>query len=105
MITTQVMDATHGKPAAHIPVELDLFITGQGWYEVGRGLTNYEGRVNDFGEQRAPGVYRLMFDIASYQPDAFFPTISITIEIENVNDQYHFPVVLSPFGYAVHRGS
>jgi len=71
---------------------------------VGRGLTNSEGRIGDFGEPAAAGLYRLMFDVASYQPDAFFPSISVTFEIRDLNDQYHVPLVLSPYGYSVHRG-
>src|SRR5207302_1123444 len=79
MISTHVLDTARGCPAGRIPVELDVFITGQGWREVGSGLTNDEGRILDFGEPAAVGVYRLMFDVASYLPEAFFPSISITI--------------------------
>jgi 5-hydroxyisourate hydrolase len=104
MISTQVIDTARGRPAAHIPVELDLFITGQGWYEVGRGFTNSEGMIGDFGEPAAAGLYRLMFDIASYSPDAFFPSISIAFEIRDFNDHFHVPLQLSPYGYSVYRG-
>ncbi len=39
MITTQVLDTARGAPAARIPVQLDIFITGQGWHEVGHSVT------------------------------------------------------------------
>jgi 5-hydroxyisourate hydrolase len=105
MISTHVLDTARGCPAGRVPVELDIFITGQGWREVGSGLTSNEGRILDFGEPAAVGVYRLMFDVASYLPDAFFPSIAITIDVRDAGDHYHIPLLLSPFGYSTYRGS
>ena len=105
MITTHVIDTATGEPAARIPVELDVFVSGHGWRDAGRGVTNTDGRVLDFGEALAPGIYRLMFDVAVHIPDAFFPTISITFEVRDENDHYHVPLLLSPFGYTTYRGS
>ncbi len=104
MISTHVLDTARGVPAARVSVELDLFITGHGWREVGHGITNAEGRVTEFGEPPAPGIYRLMFDVASYIPNAFFPSIAITFEVRDAAEKYHIPVLLSPFGYSTHRG-
>lgn len=105
MITTHVLDIANGQPAAMIPVELDVFITGHGWRDAGRGVTNADGRILDFGEESAPGIYRLMFDAGVYLPDAFFPTISITFEVRDPTEHYHIPLLLSPFGYTTYRGS
>ena len=105
MITTQVLDTARGAPAARIPVQLDLFITGQGWREVGHAITNEGGRVVDFGEPPVDGVYRMMFDVASYMPHSFYPSIAITFEVRNPKDRYHLPLLLSPFGYSTYRGS
>jgi 5-hydroxyisourate hydrolase len=105
MITTHVLDTARGLPAALIPVQLDMFITGHGWREIGHGITNDDGRIGDFGEPAASGVYRLMFDIAAYLPSAFFPSIAVTFEVRDPNDHYHLPLLLSPFGYSTYRGS
>lgn len=105
MITTHVLDTSTGEPAARIPVELDVFITGHGWRDVGRGVTNTDGRILDFGEPPAEGVYRLMFDVGVHIPDAFFPTVTITFEVRDPNDTYHVPLLLSPFGYTTYLGS
>jgi 5-hydroxyisourate hydrolase len=105
MITTHILDTSRGVPVARMPVELDVFITGQGWHEVGHGVTNQEGRILDFGEPPAAGVYRLMFDVASYIPKAFFPSIAITIQVTDPAGHYHVPLLLSPFGYTTYRGS
>jgi 5-hydroxyisourate hydrolase len=104
MISTQVMDTARGRPAGRIPVELDFFITGHGWKEVGRGITNDEGRILEFGENPAAGVYRMMFDVAAYMPDSLFPTIAVTIEVRDPKQQYHVPLLMSPFGYSTFRG-
>ena len=104
MISTQIVDTAAGRPAARIPVELDLFITGQGWREVGRGLSNTEGWIDSFGIPAAAGVYRMMFDVASYLPNAFFPSIAVTFEVTDADQRFHIPLLLSPFGYSVYLG-
>ena len=102
MISTQIVDTSTGQPAARVAVELDMFITGHGWREVGRGITNVEGWIDSFGAPSAPGVYRMMFDVASYVPNAFFPSIAVTFEITQADQPHHIPLILSPFGYSVY---
>jgi 5-hydroxyisourate hydrolase len=104
MISTHVLDIARGLPASRIPVELDVFITGHGWREVGRGVTNDEGRILGFGEPAAEGVYRLMFDVASYDPDVFFPSIAVTFEVRDPEEHFHMPLLLSRYGYTTYRG-
>lgn len=103
MITTQVFDVARGAPAPRVPVDLDFFITGHGWKEAGHGLTNAEGRVLAFGEVPASGVYRLTFDVAAYMPRCFFPSIAVLFEVENSGEEFHLPLLLSPFSYTVYR--
>ena len=105
MITTHVHDIGQGHPGARIPVELDFFISGQGWREVGRGVTNEQGFIHDFGEPPAQGIYRLMFDVASYNANSFFPSIAITFEVRDIQDHFHIALLLARFGYSVHRGA
>lgn len=104
MVTTSVLDAGRGAPAPRIPVELDVFISGHGWREVGRGLTNDEGRVLGFGEPPAGGLYRLMFDIASYDAEIFFPSITVIFEAPDAHAHFHLALSLSRYGYTVVRG-
>ena len=51
-ITTHVLDISIGRPAAGVPVILEIEKTGGGWKELGRGVTGGDGRL---GELRAPG--------------------------------------------------
>lgn len=104
MITTHVLDTANGTPAASIPVDLDVFITGHGWRDAGRGVTNTDGRVLDFGETPAEGVYRMTFDIGVHFPDAFFPSVAITFEVRDRNEHYHIPLLVSSFGYTTYLG-
>ncbi len=104
MISTQVLDTNNGRPVGRLPVELDVFVTGHGWVEVGRGITADDGNVAEFGEPAASGLYRLMFDVASYMPRAFFPSIAITFEVRDAAERFHLALLLTPFGYTVYRG-
>ncbi len=103
MIKTQVQDSSRGVPGARIPVELDLLITGQGWREVGAAVTDAQGRIDEFGETEAAGIYRLNFDVANWMPDAFFPSISVVFEVSNPYEAHEVALVLSSFGYTVYR--
>jgi 5-hydroxyisourate hydrolase-like protein (transthyretin family) len=104
MISTQVIDTTLGRPAANVPVILDLFVTGHGWHELSRRTSDADGIVENFAETPAAGIYRLTYDIAAYQPDPFFPAINVTFDVNNADDDCHLALHLSRFGYAVSRG-
>jgi len=105
MISAHILDLGRGRPAGRVPIELDVFITGHGWREVGHGVTNEKGRVHGFGEPPAPGVYRLMCDVASYEPDAFFPSITLAFEVRDPQEHYQVAVLLSRFGYSAYRAT
>jgi 5-hydroxyisourate hydrolase len=44
-----------------------------------------------------------MFDIGSYDPDVFFPSIAVTFEVRDPQEQFHMPLLLSRFGYTTYR--
>lgn len=103
MITAQVIDTSLGRTAALVPVLLDHFTTGGGWQEIGQGVTDAEGLVEGFGEPPGAGIYRLTFDVAAYQADPFFPTIGVTFEVGDTEQDCHLALLLSPFAYSVSR--
>jgi 5-hydroxyisourate hydrolase len=105
MVTTQILDTHRGKPAARVPVELDFFVDGHGWRQVGQALTDHKGGISDFGESPIAGIYRLAFDIAAYDIDCMFPSIAITFEVRDPTLGCHLPLVLSQFGYTTFRGN
>jgi 5-hydroxyisourate hydrolase len=103
MITTHVLDVAQGKPAAGIPVRLEIR-EQQAWTLLGEGSTDAEGRLRTLvkGALRA-GTYRLTFETRSRS--AFFPEVSILFEVKDPSAHYHVPLLLSPFGYSTYRGS
>jgi len=110
-ITTHVLDTARGRPAAGVPVTLEVEAAG-GWTMLGKGKTNADGRVSDLVPDETAiqaGVYRLIFDTARYfannSVDAFYPQVTIIFKIENPDQHYHVPLLLSPFGYSTYRGS
>ncbi|GAA4184765.1 hypothetical protein GCM10022288_05910 [Gryllotalpicola kribbensis] len=108
-ITTHVLDTARGRPAPRVPVRLDAFSEGQ-WHELGRGTTDDSGRIDQLGPAEVPaGRYRVVFDTAAYfaTQDAvsFFPEIVVDFEVWSVDEHFHIPLLLSPFGYSTYRGS
>lgn len=109
-ITTHVLDTARGTPAGGVSVTLH-FNSPAGWLEAGRGVTNEEGRVSNLlaGKNLEAGKYRLTFDTAKYlarfNVSSFFPEVVILFEVQDINQHYHVPLLLSPFGYSTYRGT
>ena len=104
-ITTHVLDTARGRPAAGVPVVLELR-DGDAWREVGRGTTDDDGRLRTLtGTSIDAGTYRITFDTAAYNPGGFFPEVAIVFEVKDAAQHYHVPLLLSPYGYSTYRGS
>ena len=107
-LSTHVLDAGTGTPAAGMPVALEQRAdAGGGWRPLGRGTTDGDGRVRDLSpEPLEPGVYRLVFDTDSWAAGApaFYPEVSIVFRITEER-HHHVPLLLSPFAYSTYRGS
>jgi 5-hydroxyisourate hydrolase len=110
-ITTHVLDTARGRPASGVPVLLEIQEEG-GWREIGRALTDEDGRARQLLPTGAPligGIYRLTFAIETYfraeEIEGFYPEVSIVFHVRDANQHYHVPLLLSPFGYSTYRGS
>jgi 5-hydroxyisourate hydrolase len=110
-ITTHVLDTSVGKPAAGVPVVLEVEEVGTGWQQVGRGQTDKDGRLRDLLGEGAlvEGIYRLTFDTHAYFADrkvtSLYPQVSVVFSVRDVAEHHHIPLLLSPFGYTTYRGS
>ena len=111
-VTTHVLDTARGRPAEGLAVVLELFQGGLSWVELGRGVTNAEGRITTLlpsGAVLAAGIYRLSFATAGYFAslgvDGFFPEVQVSFRIDDPAGHYHVPLLLSPYGYTTYRGS
>ena len=110
-ITTHVLDTSKGCPAESVPIQLESWINSE-WQMLGRGLTNTDGRLTNLLEpgSLAKGNYRISFDVQKYYSSQniqsfFYPMVRIEFEIQNPDQHYHVPLLLSPFGYSTYRGS
>ena len=111
-VTTHVLDAAQGAPAAGIAVRLEAadgtpLADGN---PAATGMTDSDGRCRDLGPDRLDaGDYRLTFDTGAYFDQrgtaTFYPQVSITFRIADPEQHHHVPLLLSPFAYSTYRGS
>lgn len=110
-LSTHVLDAAAGRPAAGVAVRLDRRDADGGWTELASGRTEANGRLTGWlsGGEPAAGVHRLTFDTGAYFADrglaTLYPEITVTFEVRDPAEHYHLPVLLSPFAYSTYRGS
>jgi 5-hydroxyisourate hydrolase len=106
-ITTHVLDAVLGKPAAGIAVHLDKQ-DSNAWISVGESVTDADGRCRDLAKNAAPGRYQLTFKTGAYLAQtgraSIYPEISITFNCDG-ETHYHLPLLLSDNSYTTYRGS
>lgn len=119
-LSTHVLDAALGQPAAGLSVRLDT-ATAQGWTTLAETRTDQDGRVREafagleLGVAAADGggaggTYRLVFDTAGYFAargvnDFFYPEVAVGFRITDADAHYHVPLLLSPFAYSTYRGT
>jgi 5-hydroxyisourate hydrolase len=99
-LTTHVLDTAAGEPAAGIAVTLSTAEDGRHYTKLAREQTDRDGRINGFPEI-GPGRWRLIFET----PSPFFPEVVVTFQVPEGREHLHVPLLLSPFGYSVYRGS
>jgi 5-hydroxyisourate hydrolase len=108
-LTTHVLDAAAGTPAAGIAVEL----ADAGGLPVDAGVTDSDGRASLGPEQLPAGEYTLAFRTGAYFAalgvDTFYPFVTVTFTVEGAKSaasrHLHVPLLLSPFAYSTYRGS
>jgi 5-hydroxyisourate hydrolase len=111
-ITTHVLDTARGRPAAGVPVLLEVKDAGGDWREIGRGTTDADGRLRELlpeGFALAEGSYRLTFDAGAYFDSqgtaTFYTEVTVAFIVNDAAAHYHVPLLLSPYGYSTYRGS
>ncbi len=111
MISTHVLDLSSGKPASGLFVALTR-VKGEDRTPLASGVTDADGRIKNVGKKGGrigAGVYELTFETGPYFASkgvrSFHPVVTITIGIRDASQNYHVPLLLSPFGYTTYRGS
>jgi 5-hydroxyisourate hydrolase len=110
-LSTHVLDATVGRPAAGVQVRLE-YSGRDGWQSAAEGQTGADGRLRLPGDADSgfePGVYRITFGSGAYfgarGATSFYPEVTVTFEMTADGGHYHVPLLLSPFAYSTYRGS
>jgi 5-hydroxyisourate hydrolase len=108
-VSTHVLDTARGRPAGQVGVTLDVW-AGGGWSRIGASVTDADGRVRDLPapDLARPTPCRLTFAVRGYldthHGGAFFPEVTVVF-VAQPGQHYHVPLLLTPFGYSVYRGS
>ncbi|WP_342114391.1 hydroxyisourate hydrolase [Pseudoduganella sp. OTU4001] len=114
-LSTHVLDTAHGKPAAGVRVAL-YALAGSGRTLLKEDVTNADGRCSApllAGETMRPGRYELVFGAGDYfaalgvalPEPRFLDQVTITFGIAHADQNYHVPLVVSPWSYSTYRGS
>ena len=112
-LTTHILDTAHGGPAARVDVRL-FALTGPR-QQVASATTNDDGRTAEpllDGPTMVTGPYELEFDVGSYfrargtelAEPPFLDTVVIRFTVRGDED-YHVPLLVSPWSYSTYRGS
>jgi 5-hydroxyisourate hydrolase len=109
-ISTHILDISRGQPACDVAVRLEKQETSGSWRLLKAARTDQDGRCAQLlpADELSPGLYRLVFDTASYfdalRIEARYPAVDITFQVRAGESQLHLPLLLSANGYTTYRG-
>ena len=103
-LTTHVLDTRLGKPAAGMKIE--LLVAGKLFAS---HTTNTDGRTQDpliASGSLEKGEYEIRFHVCSYfQEKNFLDIVPIRFLITDPSQNFHVPLLCSPWSYTAYRGS
>ncbi|ARZ67093.1 OHCU decarboxylase [Streptomyces albireticuli] len=116
-VSTHVLDTALGRPAGGVAVALAVRGAGgprgesRAWTRLGGSTTDADGRCEDLPALPADATRVLLrFEVGPYlsgRPGggpAFFPEVTVDFAVAP-GEHHHVPLLLSPYGYSVYRGS
>ena len=111
-LTTHILDTSMGTPAQG--VEIKLYKRNDSSLKlINSAKTNVDGRCNEpllSGDLFEEGCYEIEFNIGHYYATKeidcpFLKDVVIRFYISNSDENYHVPLLISPFSYSTYRGS
>ncbi len=114
-LSTHVLDTAHGRPAAQVAIEL-YGVEGGERTLLKQATTNTDGRCDApllEGEALQPGYYELVFAAGDYfaalgvavAEPRFVDRVTIAFGVADPSQNYHVPLVVTPWSYSTYRGS
>jgi 5-hydroxyisourate hydrolase len=110
-ISTHILDVHRGQPATGVTVRLEFKEADGTWRALNSTHTDQDGRCPQLlpTHEMPGGVYRLVFDVASYfsalKLETLYPAIEITFRVRDGESHFHIPLLFSANGYTTYRGS
>ena len=114
-LSTHVLDTSLGLPAGGIIIHVYFLNAGER-HLLATSVTNDDGRTETpllTADHLEVGVYELIFHVGGYHQRAraivsdppFLGDVVVRVGIADSTGNYHVPLLLSPYGYSVYRGS
>jgi 5-hydroxyisourate hydrolase len=114
-LSTHVLDTAHGRPGAGVRVELYAVDGGQRTL-LKQDATNADGRCTTpllEGDTLRAGQYELVFAAGDYfaaqgvtlPSPRFIDRVTIAFGVADPSQNYHVPLVVTPWSYSTYRGS
>ena len=113
-LTTHVLDIYSGKPGKGVKVDL-FYFNGEKKEKINTLILNNDGRSDQplvENENFKSGKYELVFYIGNYFKTfmkndnlPFLDDVVVRFGISNSNENYHVPLLVSPWSYSTYRGS
>ncbi|MHA4869771.1 hydroxyisourate hydrolase [Duganella sp. PWIR1] len=114
-LSTHVLDITQGKPGAGVKVAL-YAVHAQGRQLLKSDVTNADGRCSTpllEGDALKQGKYELVFSAGEYfaaqgvalPEPRFIDEVTLAFGVAHADQNYHVPLVVSPWAYSTYRGS
>lgn len=114
-LSTHVLDTTQGKPGAGVALALYFIDDGERAL-LTRAVTNADGRCERpllEGEALRVGQYELVFAAGDYfaaqgvdlPSPRFVDRVTIAFGVADATQNYHVPLVVTPWSYSTYRGS
>nr|XP_020449081.1 5-hydroxyisourate hydrolase-like isoform X1 [Monopterus albus] len=111
-LTTHVLNTGDGVPAARMALSLHRLDSSMMiWNMLSVGTTNGDGRCSGLISRAAftPGMYKLRFETGSYWEslgqNCFYPYVEVVFNINDPEQRFHLPLLMSRFSYSTYRGS
>ena len=110
-LTTHALDTYSGKPGKGMKVDVYLILEKR--EKIKSIHLNNDGRADQpLAEEIKIGKYELVFHVGDYfkkilelQNPTFLDEVSIKFGISNSKENYHVPLLFSPWSYSTYRGS
>lgn len=112
-LTTHILDQASGRPAVGVLVRVSRR-DGEDLSLLAEFRTDDDGRARLIaGEDIAVGGYRLAFSIGEHfkatgsavTDPPFLDVVIIDFAVSNIQQHWHVPLLVSPYGYSTYRGS